>query len=222
MQVSQTLEHSVHDLADRLQTKVLGLVTLGAVGHDFQIINRVRQEVSHDMQIFFLFVLCLFGARRLLLATRARVPFKAEKLVLDLNDILTKIIVLYLSERGQLPLFIPPVVMNFFDGHKIEGVLVRIVDVGLHTAGFNELVNILVLGLALDSVDGLDDRAERAFAYFSQLDVPLFEARWLLTFPRLLNRIISGRQILKCAVGLQILLILLSVLAVFQVLQLAL
>lgn len=216
MQVSQTLEHAMHDLADRLQTKVFSLVTIGAVGHNFQIIYGVRQEVSHDMQIFFLLVLCLFGARGLLLATRASVSLEAEKLVLDLNDILTKVVVLYLSERGQLPLFIPPIVMNFFDGHEMEGVLVRIIDVRLHTACLNQLVYVLVLGLAVDCVDGLDDRSKSAFAYFSQLDVPLFEACGVLTFPRLfIHRTISSRQIFNNTMGLQILLILLSVLAVF-------
>ena len=60
MQVSQTLEYAMHDLADRLQTKVFSLVTIGAVGHNFQIIYGVGQEVSHDMQIFFLLILCLF------------------------------------------------------------------------------------------------------------------------------------------------------------------
>ena len=167
MQVSQTLEYAMHDLADRLQTKVFSLVTIGAVGHNIQIIYGVGQEVSHDMQIFFFLILCLFWARGLLLATRARVPFEAEKLVLDLNDILTKVVVLYLSERGQLPLFIPPVIMNFFDGDEIDGVLVRIIDVGLHTAGLNQLVYVFILGLTVNSIYGLDDRAESAFAYFS-------------------------------------------------------
>lgn len=140
---------------------------MGAVRHNIQIIYGVREKVSHDMQIFFLLILCLFRARGLLLATRTRVPFEAEKLVLDLNDILTKVVVLYLSERGQLPLFIPPVVMNFFDGDEMDGVLIRIIDVGLHTAGLNQLVNIFILGLAVNSVYGLDDRAKSAFAYFS-------------------------------------------------------
>ena len=57
--------------------------------------------------------------------------------------------------------------MNFFDGDEIDGVLVRIIDVGLHTAGLNQLVYVFILGLTVNSVYGLDDRAESAFAYFS-------------------------------------------------------
>ena len=57
--------------------------------------------------------------------------------------------------------------MNFFDGDEIDGVLVRIIDVGLHTAGLNQLVYVFILGLTVNSVYGLDDRAESAFAHFS-------------------------------------------------------